>query len=98
MKHVNPKVLIGVAAVAAVLFAVKPSLVASALPLLLLAICPLSMMFMMRGAGGMHGHGHDHGDAHAAHGMSGSAPEADLPKQVADLQEELRILRATMTQ
>lgn len=48
----NWKVVAGLAAVGVGIWAVKPSLIGAALPLLLLAACPLSMFFMMRGMGG----------------------------------------------
>jgi hypothetical protein len=54
----NRKVLIGLAAVALGFFAFDPSLLDHAFPLLLFAICPLSMVFMMWGmrkTGGMQG-------------------------------------------
>ena len=48
----NWKVLAGLAAVGVGIWTVAPNLVGAALPLLLLAACPLSMLFMMRGMGG----------------------------------------------
>jgi hypothetical protein len=57
MKCLNKNVLIGLAAVALVLLAVKPSWLLTALPLLVLAACPLSMIFMMRRMSGPTGHG-----------------------------------------
>ncbi len=45
----NRKVLVGLAAVALGVFAFDPSLLGHAFPLLLFAICPLSMVFMMWG-------------------------------------------------
>lgn len=45
----NPKVLTGLAVVAAVVFVFQPRLLSVALPLLLLAACPLSMAAMMWG-------------------------------------------------
>jgi len=54
----NRKVLIGFAAVALGAFVFDPALLGRAFPLLLFAICPLSMLFMMRGMrkmGGMQG-------------------------------------------
>ncbi|MGH7196368.1 MAG: DUF2933 domain-containing protein [Candidatus Saccharimonadales bacterium] len=48
----NPKVLIGLALIAIAVAVFAPKMFAAALPLLLLAACPLSMvamMFMMRG-------------------------------------------------
>ncbi len=48
----NWKVVAGLAVVGAGVGAVKPDLIGAALPLLLVAACPLSMLFMMRGMGG----------------------------------------------
>ena len=45
----NWKVLAGVAAVGAGLWLIAPVLFASALPVLLILICPLSMVLMLRG-------------------------------------------------
>jgi hypothetical protein len=89
VKYPSKKVLLvaGAAAVVVLMLVVKPAWAAPALPLLLLAICPLSMMFMMRG---MRGQGQE-GQGPAA----GTSPGADLSRQVADLQEEVRILRSS---
>lgn len=51
----NWKVVTGLAAVGVGLWAVAPSLVGAALPLLIFAACPLSMLFMMKGMGGKAG-------------------------------------------
>jgi hypothetical protein len=51
--------LIGAAAVAAVLIAFGAPL-ASLLPFAIVLACPLMMIFMMKGMGGMHGSGEDH--------------------------------------
>lgn len=48
----NWKVLAGLAAVGVGLWVVAPNLIGAALPLLLVAACPLSMFFMMRGMSG----------------------------------------------
>ena len=48
-KCFNRKVLVGVAVVAAGALALAPGSFASVLPLLVLAVCPLSMVFTMRG-------------------------------------------------
>lgn len=45
----NWKVLLGLAAVGVGIYLVAPSLVLAALPILLLAACPLSMLLMMWG-------------------------------------------------
>ena len=52
MKCINKNVLIGLAAVAAALFFLVPS-ARGALPLLLVAACPLSMVIMMGSMAGM---------------------------------------------
>ena len=56
----NWKVLAGLAVVAAGVFVIAPNLVLGALPLLFVAICPLSMLLMMRGGHRMAA-GHEHG-------------------------------------
>ena len=48
----NWKVLVGLAAVGLGVWLVAPDLIGAALPLLLLAACPLSMLVMMRGMQG----------------------------------------------
>lgn len=59
MKHLgmcmNWKVVAGLAVVGLGVWAVAPNLIGAAAPLLLLAACPLSMILMMRGMGGMGG-------------------------------------------
>lgn len=54
----NWKVAAGLAAVGVGIWILKPALIVAALPLLILAACPLSMFFMMRGMGGMSGGPH----------------------------------------
>ncbi|MHB9858150.1 DUF2933 domain-containing protein [Streptomyces sp. YIM S03343] len=100
MKHINKNVLIGGAVVVAALLALRPGWIAGAFPLLLLALCPLSMIFMMRGM-----HGAASGRSTGAGSGSGTpqpqlhkaSADSDLHRQIADLQEEVRILRATTT-
>jgi hypothetical protein len=48
----NKKVLIGLGVVAVGLVVLRPGWALPALPFLILAICPLSMIFMMRGMKG----------------------------------------------
>jgi hypothetical protein len=43
----NPKVLAGLAATGVAIYLFAPNLIAAALPILLLAACPLSMLLMM---------------------------------------------------
>lgn len=49
---INWKVVAGLAVVGVGIWVVKPTLIGAALPLLILAACPLSMLLMMRGMGG----------------------------------------------
>lgn len=49
---VNKKVLMGAGVVALGVLVFAPQLMGGALPLLFLAVCPLSMVLMMRGMGG----------------------------------------------
>ncbi len=53
----NWKVLAGLAAVGAGIYLVAPDLVVAAIPLLLLAACPISMVLMMWSMQRMQGHG-----------------------------------------
>ena len=48
----NRKALVGLVAIGLGVWAVAPNLIGAAVPLLLVAACPLSMLFMMRGMGG----------------------------------------------
>lgn len=48
----NKKVLIGLGSVAVVMLAISPRSLGSAAPLLMFAVCPLSMVLMMRGMNG----------------------------------------------
>ena len=43
----NPKVLAGLVVAGVVIYLIAPNLIAAALPILLLAACPLSMLLMM---------------------------------------------------
>lgn len=67
----NWKVLAGLGVVALGIFLVAPTMVLGALPLLLLAACPLSMLFMMRGMNGMGNHAAAHGQPAVAAGVAG---------------------------
>jgi Protein of unknown function (DUF2933) len=92
MKCLNKNVLIGLAAVALVLLALKPSWLLTALPLLALAACPLSMIFMMRHMSGPTGHG-----GSCDTGKPGGAParqEAESHGEIHALQPELQALKA----
>lgn len=84
----NWKVLAGLAIVGLVIWIVAPDFVGAALPLLLIAACPLSMLVMMRGMQG----GQCHGQPTPV-----SAPHrTDLTReeQLAELKAQLAGIRA----
>lgn len=86
----NWKVMVGLAAVGLGVWIVAPGLVASVAPLLIVALCPLSMLFMM---GGMRG------DQQAAH-SAGATPSMRV-SQADDLarprEEQLAALQARLS-
>ena len=83
----NWKVLVGLAAVGVGLFIVAPGYAAAALPLLLLAACPLSMVGMMFAMKRMGSNEHADGE------LPAKTPEA-MREQLASLQaEETRLER-----
>lgn len=89
----NWKVLAGLGAAGVGLYLVAPGLAGAALPLLLLAACPLAMLFMMKG---MHG---DRSEAHGqrAHqetdaGLTREEQIAQLRGQQADLADRIGAL------
>jgi uncharacterized membrane protein len=69
----NPKVLVGLGAVAVAVLLLAPNLVASAFPLLLALVCPLSMLAMMAGMARM---GKRDGSATQAPGTANDVPVA----------------------
>ena len=85
----NWKVAGGLALAGLAVFAIAPSLVGAAvLPLLIFAICPLSMLLMMRAmSGGGRGQSSDE------HGVENAAP-AGSPAELARLRAEVDELRS----
>lgn len=77
----NWKVVGGLTLLGLGIWFAAPNLLAAALPVLLLAVCPLSMMLMMRGMQGEHGSQHGGAD----HG-SRVAPSRDV--RLAELKAE----------
>lgn len=90
----NKRVLIGLGVVALAVLAVSPRLFGAALPLLILAACPLSMVLMMRRMD----HSREGGGAGAsASGSCGTrAGHSDQDAEVRELQEEVNRLRAEL--
>lgn len=90
----NWKVIAGLAVVGAGIFALAPDLALAALPFLILAICPLSMLFMMKGMQGNEGEAGDERTPQVA-GVSREeqisrlrAQQADLTDRIADQERE----------
>lgn len=80
----NWKVIVGVAVVGVALFVYAPGFAYAALPFLVLAICPLSMIFMMKAMNGMGG------DSKSSEGcaMSGQKQPEGREGQLAQLKGE----------
>lgn len=74
----NPKVVLGLVGIAAVTWAVAPGLAAAALPILIFAACPLSMLLMMRGMKRAEGQGGSSRDGLQHTGTSGGDADKDL--------------------
>ena len=66
----NKKILVGLAVVVLGVAVVRPGFAIAALPFLILAVCPLSMIFMMRGMSGR-----TEGNAGAARSTSAGVAE-----------------------
>lgn len=84
MKCLNRNVLIGLAAVGLGVLVFAPNLLGAALPLLLFAACPLSMVLMMRA---MSGSG---GQCQTGKATGGAEHDVDVRR----LKEEIDRLRA----
>lgn len=75
MRCLNWKVIAAVAAIGIVVYALAPTAVAAAVPLLVVAACPLSMLVMMRAMGSRSGGTPDQGGGTQGDG----AERADAP-------------------
>ncbi len=84
----NWKVAAGLTAAGVAVFAFAPNLIGAALPVLIIAACPLSMVVMMRAMSG--GSRCDT----APNGTDGESNTATTPNEVARLQAEIDQLRA----
>lgn len=84
----DKRVLAGLAVLGVGVLVFAPHLVGAALPLLLIAICPLSMLLMMRGMSGMSG-GKD-GSCSTNEGAGRKSTES----QLAELRAEVERLRS----
>ena len=93
----NRKVIVGLAVVAVGVLAVDPHVFTRVLPLLFFAICPLSMVLMMRGMSGNKSSGGMSGCSSMSNGNGAQAGATSIPvadPEVARLRAELDQLRA----
>jgi hypothetical protein len=88
----NKRVLIGLGVAALAILAVSPRLFGAALPLLIIAACPLSMVLMMRSMN----RSRDHAGGSSMSGCGTPSGRADSDAQVRELQEEVNRLRAEL--
>jgi hypothetical protein len=87
----NWKVLGGLAVVGLVIWVLAPELLARAVPVLIFAVCPLSMLMMMRG---MQDSEHGAGRPHAAASSGSGGRIAELKDQLARVQaQQVAIVR-----
>jgi hypothetical protein len=91
----NWKVIAGVAVAGIGTYLYAPGFAVAALPFLILAICPLSMIFMMRAMGNMNGDGEKSGVACATGGNKTASREEELA-ELKSQQRELGDQIATM--
>jgi hypothetical protein len=80
------RVVIALALVGVGALLISPALAAMLVPVLILAVCPLSMLFMMRGM--------SRGGSCSTGGSSGDKREPLSERDIAALQAELRQLKA----
>ena len=83
----DPRVLGAIAVAGAALLIFAPGLIAAAIPLLIVAACPLSMVVMMRAMGS---------HAAAPRPEAGAERQADLRRELADLAERQRRLKSEL--
>ena len=89
-KCLNRKVLIGFAVVAAGVLAVAPGSFVAVLPLLVLAVCPLSMVLMMRGM--------NRGNGCETSSVSTASGAIDTDAELTRLRAEIDQLKAEQAQ
>lgn len=90
----NKKVIAGLAVVAVGVVVLAPNLLSRALPFLVLAACPLSMVFMMRGMGRMGAMQSDSDQKSDDLPRDGRPQERDDAAGRRELEEEVNRLRA----
>ena len=84
---INKKVVAGLAVAGLAIFAFAPDLIGAALPFLIIAICPLSMLVMMRAMSG------GESKSCSAKGTASSEATTDIDAELAGLRAEVARLR-----
>ena len=84
---INKKVVAGLAVAGFAIFAFAPDLIGAALPFLIIAACPLSMLVMMRAMSG------GESKSRSAKGESSLDATADIDAELAGLRAEVDRLR-----
>ncbi len=93
----NKRILIGLGVVAVAVLAFWPGAFGVAAPLLFLAACPLSMVFMMRSmSGGKRDDASTGSSEETSPSPSVAVPAADGSAQTRELEEEVGRLRAEL--
>jgi len=87
----NPKVIAGLAVVGVGVLVFAPNLAASVLPVLVVLACPLSMLFMVRGMGRMHGQTESSNGTACGH----RAPQQERTRQAVVIDQDRK--ETTMT-
>lgn len=88
----NKKVIGGLAVVGLGILAFAPNLIGAALPLLLVAACPLSMLLMMRAMSGMSG------AKNGSCSTKGTDEATSADRELAELRAEIVRLRSEQPQ
>ncbi|MGB3681038.1 MAG: DUF2933 domain-containing protein [Rubrobacteraceae bacterium] len=93
----NWKVIAGLGALGAGIYAIAPDLAVAALPFLVLAICPLSMVFMMKGMQGDGGEGDESQTPETDAGLTRDERLARLRTEQTNLAEQISAMERDET-
>lgn len=78
---INKNVVAGLAVVGLGIWWMAPEAIGAALPFLLIAICPLSMVLMMKAMNGMHDQGEQRSPADSLQAGGVAVPSAGAPRK-----------------
>ena len=94
----NWKVVGGLTVLGLGFWFIAPNLLAAALPVLLLAVCPLSMLLMMRAMQGEHGSDHQSADRGSSIAPSTDLDRAELQAMKEEIDQRIRALKSAEPQ